>query len=559
MKSILPAFKKSDYILTTLILALLIFVVLFVFRSLDDNRLTSWQWVFEWVDASKIFLILLAGAVLAYVFSRFSLPEAKMLFVLSFALAAFFWREPEVIVDASRYFTQAKHLELYGIGYFFKEWGRQIEVWTDLPAIPFFYGLIFKFIGESRLYIQIFTTILFSLTVVLTCLIGRDLWNDRIGLSGGLLLLGIPYLFTQVPLMLVDVPSMFFLTLSVFMFNRVLTRGGVLMAVLSATAIFLSLFSKYSLWLMLSVLVVLFLIRLRESPGVTLRRGVLVILLTGIFSGIVLLYKYDVISEQIRLLVSYQKPGLRRWTESFTSTFLFQVHPFVTLGALYSIYAAVKKRDLRYAVVVWLVVLVVFMQIKRIRYIVPVFPMLALMAAYGFGEIRTERLRKLVVLCAVFSSLVIAIFAYLPFLERISLTNLREAGRFLDSLDGRDVEVFTLPQKSTVNPAVSVPLLDLFTDKRILFDYELCASSPPADVERLPLRFTWHYRNPDYYRVSDRDSDTELAVVISGMPDDPLPAHIEKKIKDFHLLKTFGTPKRMFRFRTVVRVYGRAL
>ena len=72
------------------------------------------------------------------------------LFIVSFAVSAMFWQEPEMIVDASRYFTQAKHLELYGFGYFFREWGNGINAWTDLPAIPFLYGVaLCGFRGEQ--------------------------------------------------------------------------------------------------------------------------------------------------------------------------------------------------------------------------------------------------------------------------------------------------------------------------------------------------------------------------------------------------------------------------
>ena len=62
--------------------------------------------------------------------------------------------------------------------------------WTDMPLVPFLYGLIFKFFGESRLYIQIFTTFFFSMTVVLTYMIGKTLWDEDTGLYGGMLLLG---------------------------------------------------------------------------------------------------------------------------------------------------------------------------------------------------------------------------------------------------------------------------------------------------------------------------------------------------------------------------------
>ncbi|HWR57831.1 MAG TPA: hypothetical protein VN328_02990, partial [Thermodesulfovibrionales bacterium] len=187
--------KRNEYFLVS-ILTPIVFTMLFVARAMDDNRLTSWQWVFNGVNASAIFLVLLAGSILMVLLSRISCSVRRpgtFLFLSSFVAAVPFWTEPEIIVDASRYFTQAKYLEVYGIGHFVREWGRDIAAWTDLPLVPFLYGLIFSVLGESRLYIQVFTTCLFSATVVITYLIGKDLWNRDIGFYGGILLLGFPY------------------------------------------------------------------------------------------------------------------------------------------------------------------------------------------------------------------------------------------------------------------------------------------------------------------------------------------------------------------------------
>src|SRR3989304_7239705 len=258
--------QKAYYILTAFS-TLITFFLLFILRTADDNRLTSWQWTFIGVDINRIFLILVFGTIAAYLFSKSAFPERNpslFLFFFSFIACVFFWKEPEVIVDTSRYFTQAKHLKIYGIKYFIHEWGRGINAWTDLPLVPFLYGLIFKFLGESRLYIQLFTTFLFSMTVVLTCKIGKILWDEDTGFFAGIALLGIPYLFTQVPLMLVDVPTMFFLTLVIFTFIKAMNRGRVWI-IISSITVFLAFFSKYSTWLMLSVLVVIFVVYLIQN------------------------------------------------------------------------------------------------------------------------------------------------------------------------------------------------------------------------------------------------------------------------------------------------------
>ena len=552
--------RKNDYVVLVSLVTLFTFVTLFIFRALDDNRLTSWQWVFSAIDADRIFFILLPGIICSYFFSRSQFPEqnsAVFLFLISFVISSFFWREPELIVDASRYFTQAKHLEVYGSRYFFNEWGRDIAVWTDMPVVPFFYGLIFRFIGELRSYIQVFTTLLFSATVVLTYCTGKELWNKEVGFAGGALLLGMPYLFTQTPLMLVDVPVMFLLTLSIYTTIKAMKQGGILMIVFSSLAIFLTVFSKYSAWLMLSVLIVVVAVYIsRRDSKQYIYRAFMLALLSLSLAAVVIWLKFDVISDQIGLLLSYQKPGLRRWGESFVSTFLFQIHPFITLSALYSLYAAYRKKDLKYVIISYLIVIVMLLQIKRIRYIIMVLPMLSLMSSYGLQEVRNIELKRFIVLCIVISSVIIALFAYLPFVQTISAVNLKEAGEYLDSINVSGVEVAAInPPDTEINQAVSVPLLDIFTHKNIYFTHDDKSSPPPEKIRESSLRFTWEYKNPGYYFESKEHKKSRALAVISNETDIPLPDFLVLKIKGYHKTKVFKTVDELFRHETIVTIY----
>ena len=553
-------FKKIGPALLTSLAALLTFLALFYFRSADDNRLFKWQWVFTNENAPAFFCLLVLGILSAHAISRVPLFERRplvFLFLLSYAAAAIFWTEPELIMDASRYFTQAKHLEVYGIGSFLREWGKTITAWTDLPAVPFLYGLIFRFFGENRIFIQAFTTLLFSATLVLTCLIGKTLWSEEIGFSAGMLLLGMPFLLTQVPLMLVDVPTMFFLTLSIFTFMKALDQGGVPLIALSSLALFVTVFSKYSAWIMLSVLVPIFFVWLKKDTQATLRRSLMVLLPAGFLIGSVTVLKFDVLAEQIRLLLSYQKPGLGRWQESFLSTFLFQVHPFITVAAAASFFVAFKKGDWKYSIISWLAVIVFVLEIERIRYVLPVFPLVALMASYGLQKIERRELRRVVVFVVAISSLITAVFAYLPFARRISAENIQKAGEYLNSRGIEAAEVFTLPLKDPVaNPSVSVPLLDLFTEKKIVYQYHPELFPPPKNIGTSALRFTWEYKNPAYYSA-DRIQENNLAiVVISGDAVRGLPQDVIQKIEGRRVFKRFETSSDPFRYKTIADIYS---
>jgi hypothetical protein len=163
--------KNVDQHLFVFILCLAIPFVLYLNRHFDDNRLTSWNWVFDEVNLYTFCFLLIMVLGFAWLLSLATFYEKRkglVLFIASFVMSSAFWSEPEVIVDASRYFTQAKHLQVYGVGYFFEQWGKEIFAWTDLPLVPFLYGMVLKLFGEQRIFIQALNTLFYALTVVLT-------------------------------------------------------------------------------------------------------------------------------------------------------------------------------------------------------------------------------------------------------------------------------------------------------------------------------------------------------------------------------------------------------
>jgi len=537
------------------VLALFVFLFLYNFRFVDDNRLTGWQIVFGHIDVVTIAPMLLAAVMLAYVLSEHRSPRPVLLVAASFAVGTLFWREPEALVDAARYFTQAKHLELYGVGYFIREWGHSIVDWTDLPIVPFLYGLAYKVFGESRFVIQAVTTSMFSVTVFTTYLIGRDFWDEETGLTAGVLMMAMPFLYTQVPLMMVDVPSMFFLTLAIYAFQRVLREGGLGATALAALALTGAVLSKYSLWVMLSVFAAIYAMSLQRGGKGAWKaitgRGVVAVLLGLAVPAAFFLYKYDVIVRQMNLLFNYQRPGLHKWTESFESTFLFQVHPFVTAAAIYSVVAAMWKKDLKYLVVFWLVALIIAMGVRRSRYLIPIFPMLALMASYGLQELGEARLRRIIAYLAVTTSVVVSAFAFVPFLKTNAISNLMYAGNYLDTIDGGEVKVYASSQGNVLDASVSVPILDIYTHKKIDYEYERGQTPGDDVIKTSPLRFTWGYVNPEYYRSVG--ALPPIVAVITPEPHD----FKDKNLGDYRLIKTYDTNAGLYRYRPFVSVYAK--
>jgi len=144
-------------------------------------------------------------------------------------------------------------------------------------------------------------------------------------------------------------------------------------------------------------------------------------------------------------------------------------------------------------------------------------------------------------------------------LQGISTVNLKNAGAFVDTLNEAEIEVFTLlPEDPVMNPAVSVPILDLFTRRNIIYNYDSESFKQPREVvEKSSLRFTWEYRNPPYYK-KDHGNKEAAVMVISESPDDPLPEEVRKRTAGYGLTRVFKKSDDIFSYRPCVRVYQKA-
>ncbi len=545
-----------------LFLTLLIPLMLYLARGLDDNRLTSWSWVFDAVDPGRLLLVMVVIAPLLWGLARSSLPPVRQPLVpalAAFGLSLLFFDVPEVIVDASRYFVQAKFFMEKGALWFFREWGREIFAWTDLPLMPWLYGLLFTLFGEVRLAAQLGNAALFALCVYLTCLLGRDLWDEETGVLAGFLLLGFPFLYTQVPLLLVDVATMTLLLLAMVTWHRALTRGGGLRLLLAGAAMAAAFLVKYSAWMLLSGLGPLFILAMVADPRRAVRRGLLAALPALVLIGLVLAAQWEVMAAQLELLANYQKPGLKRWGESLVSTFFFQTHPLLTAGALYAAFRAWSRRDGRFLVIAFLPVLVlVFLEVRRIRYTLPLFPLVALLAAYGFQGVADRQVRRHLLLAVVVPSLILAWGVFRPFLQGMGERNLQEAGAYLDRLAIRRATVLVIAAPEPVlDPRVSVPLLDIFTAKPL--DYYLLPATEEQRSDQVatsPLRFTWEFPLPAFY-FQGAGGAPEAVVVISGTPQQELPPSVAPLLVDLPEKREFTRNREVFQHQTFATIYHR--
>lgn len=535
-----------------------LFPLLAAVRHLDDNSLTSWAWVLEGRNLAVLWVLHLAVVCAAAVLSRQALPDRWRLtaavlgaFTAGIALAG----EPEVVIDASRYFVQAKHLELFGPAAFFRDWGGALPAWTDLPLPAFLYGMIFRLCGEHRLPQQIFTAGLFALTAFATARIGGLLWCARTGARGALLLLAVPFLLVQVPLLMVDVPAMAAVTVALWALVETLERGGARRVALAALAVAATLLAKYSTWVLLGaafgMILLLEALRGRRASFV---RGTVAGLSGALAPALFALAKPELVKRQLELLAGFQWEGLRRWIESYPSTFLFQTHPLLAVAALAALWQGWRARDRNVLVAAALPLVLVALGARRSRYLLPAFPMIALLAARGMDSL-PGRVRRFAVLAAVGFSLVTVLAVYLPFLKWVNTANVQAAGRFLDERGVRTAEVTVLPSPGVaINPEVAVPLLDYHTAARISVPGP--ASLRPSAEERRTssFRFSWEQPLPSWYRGAAPSPSGVAQVLITGDPDAAPPAELARQVVGRTPDGVFARDA-VYRYRTLVYIW----
>jgi len=553
----------NDAQLKTVLVFLSVVCIYFLqyrFRILDDNTLLSWRWITTEETFFKLLLPLVIGLVLVYKCCQMQVTETRAIAILvltAFLISMFSWQTPEVIVDSARYFIHAKVINSEGLGYFLSAWGSDVNAWTDLPLISIVYGLMFSIFGESRMAIQLLNSGFFAATAVLTYLIGKNLWDAQLGIFAAFLLLAIPYLHIQTALMLVDVPAMFFLALAFWLTILALQKGNAGVIGLASISIVLAMLSKYSIWIAASVILLLpFAISGVAKPDLVKRLGILIFSSGSLMLVLGAVY-YESVMDQFGLLFGFQWAGLSRWQESYVSTFLYQIHPIVSLLLLISLGLAVKTKDTKYFLIALPVLVFLLLGIERARYLIVLFPFIALLAAFGLRYFQDFVIKKYIVASAVYVSVLITVGLSIPFLASMGAANIKAAAKYIDSLHVNEVLVLVSEQeRSSINPEISIPLLDYYTDTNIKHYFTDQKNNYKQSVSQTsPLRFTWQLKPFPYSKMEPNNNYSGTIVLITSNKIQSVSSEIKQKLKEYSLKRKFLLNDGVFRYQTVVKVF----
>ncbi len=135
------------------------------------------------------------------------------------------------------------------------------------------------------------------------------------------------------------------------------------------------------------------------------------------------------------------------------------------------------------------------------------------------------------------------------------MMNIKMAGKILDTLDTESAQVMVFPQvQSEGSSFPAIPLLDLYTEKRIVSGQQWPNMKPENLSDHSPLLFTWVLKKPTYYELLDeKHLPATVAVILS---EDTAPENLVQ-MENFSQKRTIARFRKnsgVFRYQTFVSV-----
>jgi 4-amino-4-deoxy-L-arabinose transferase-like glycosyltransferase len=264
------------------------------------------------------------------------------------------------------------------------------------PLVIMTYGLALSVFGQS-LFVMRMASLVFGLAALgFTWLLGRELYTEREGLLGGLILLACPMVLRLSAAGMTDMPITCFYVLVMLQLARLARKPGWRRAFGLAAFLLVGMLVKYTMVFGYAVVVVFFLV----DPGLRQAKRYLVgglgVPVLGGLAWLGIAARMGALERQARTLLEYGTVvlrtdlGRRFLVENLTSRIPSALGaPQIPL-ALAGAWQALRRREngdrllLVWVFVMWIGLMVT---LPDHRYFVPSFPALALLAARGLRDL----------------------------------------------------------------------------------------------------------------------------------------------------------------------------
>lgn len=330
-----------------------------------------------------------------------------MLFALIFIGGVIYALNLRLVFDEGGIVRASRALTDLGILEFFV-WYKNIP-WLGMnhpPLIPLIYGLAMDVFGPYLLVLRVISLIFMVGTLVCTYLVGRELYDRATGLVAVLILPSFSYIFRLGAAASNDIPLTFFFTLTLWLMLRQFRAPTYWLAVVMGISLGLGSLTKYTMLLILPVLVCwAFIMRFPSSLYRYLAISV-VISMTICALWLVVAFQIGVLSVQVERLSGYadtvlsSAKGVRLMLEWVVARLPSAISPYnlplIFLGGWKMIWQQSRSNQL---LLIW--VILVFMSLvltmPDTRYFLPIFPALAIISARSLSTLgHSERIIGLI-------------------------------------------------------------------------------------------------------------------------------------------------------------------
>jgi 4-amino-4-deoxy-L-arabinose transferase-like glycosyltransferase len=299
------------------------------------------------------------------------------------------------VFDEENIFGASRIVATEGVGNFFAQYLTIPWLGTQHPPlIPLLYGLAMHLFGIDLIVLRLVTLLFTAGSVLLTLLLGRELYGDETGLFAALLLLAFTYVFRVGAAAAIDPPVVFFFTLAIFLVVRLERNPSYVLAGGLGACIGLGLLTKYTMLLIYPVLFgyVLF----NRSLALTGRYLLIAAAVLAIFIAVWLAYAYHVgvlevqsvtISNYVNVVIG-SRGGLRLMLEWVVARLPSAIGPYEIPLILLGTWGSLRTRNpADLFILFWcgFVFLFLILTLPDTRYFMLAFPALAIVAARGVG------------------------------------------------------------------------------------------------------------------------------------------------------------------------------
>ncbi|MEM5797913.1 MAG: glycosyltransferase family 39 protein [Candidatus Aenigmatarchaeota archaeon] len=339
--------------------------------------------------------------------------------------------------------------------------GGQAGLWEPIRPllIPVILGF-FWFAGQDVILIGHIIALLFSIgCIFMVFLIGKEIFNKRVGLLAAVILSITPIFFSLSLSLLTDIPSTFFALVAIWFF----IKKQPIFSGLAAGLAFLTRFPQGLVFLAIICLLFLdFLKRKKIKSIASFLIGFCIVIPYFVFNQITYgsaLAPFPYAVEAVH--------GEYLWLYDLGVSFYFWVLPVQNLFFIFTIagfYFYFKKKlwlkkDLNILVVCLLLFFSYFTLLvhKDVRFAIPFTPYLALLSSYGFAEKFSKMKSK----------------NLLPLMIALSIASIGIIGYYLNTMQIEKPNILTECQLGPGHILSSTPLIAKYVDNRITGYYSL--------------------------------------------------------------------------------------